>query len=121
MFIRTKTSPNSPRKSVQIVESVRDGNLVRQRIVRHVGIALNETELEQLLELAQHIKSEIEESHTPTLFGAEKVAKLALEARKNKQEEDPINVNLRTLREKQRAIIGIHEVYGKIYKELGFE
>ena len=121
MFIRTKTSPNSPRKSVQIVESVRDGNLVKQRIVRHVGIALNETELEQLLELAQHIKSEIEESHTPTLFGAEKVAKLALEARKNKQEEDPINVNLRTLREKQRAIIGIHEVYGKIYKELGFE
>ena len=35
---------NSPRKSVQIVASVRDGNKVRQKIMRHVGVAQNDTE-----------------------------------------------------------------------------
>ncbi len=39
MFIRVKTTPNSPRKSVRIVESFREGKKVRQRIVPHVGVA----------------------------------------------------------------------------------
>jgi hypothetical protein len=37
MFVRVKSTPNSPRQSVQIVESVRQGDQVKQRIVRHVG------------------------------------------------------------------------------------
>ena len=39
MFVRVKTTPNSPRRSVQVVESVRWADAVRQRIVRHMGIA----------------------------------------------------------------------------------
>lgn len=122
MFVRTKSTPNSPRKSVQIVESVRDGKRVKQRIVRHVGVATDEKELGQLLELAQHIKAQIEEEHTPTLFGPEKTAKLLLKTRENKEKtKDPIMVNLSSLREKQRVIVGIHEIYGKVYKKLGFD
>ena len=34
MFIRVKTTPNSPRKSVQIVESFRVDNKVKQKIVK---------------------------------------------------------------------------------------
>ena len=50
MFIRVKISPHNPKKkSVQIVESVRDGNNVKQRIVRHVGVALNDSELKKLV------------------------------------------------------------------------
>jgi len=59
MFVRVKTTPNSPRKSVQIVESVRDGNKIKQRIVRYVGIALDEQEVGRMIELAEHIKSKI--------------------------------------------------------------
>jgi transposase len=122
MFVRQKSTPNSPRKAVQIVESIRSGKLVKQRIVRHVGIAMNEEELKLLLELAHHIKSQLEEEHTPTLFGHEKIAKLALQSRKNKEEtEDPITVDLRKLTEEQRTIVGIHDVYGQIYQELGFD
>ena len=122
MFVRKKSTPNSPRKSVQIVESVRDGQRVKQRIVRHVGIAMDDEELEQLLELAHHIKSQLEEEHTPTLFGPEKMAKLALQTREAKQNaEEPITVDLRKLREEQRIVVGIHEIYGKIYHELGFD
>ena len=41
MFVRIKTTPNSPRHSVQLVEGVRDGGKVRQRIVRHIGVAMS--------------------------------------------------------------------------------
>ena len=62
MFIRIKTTPNSPRKSIQIVESIRKENgKVQQKILRHVGIAENEFELQKLQELAEYIKCQIEE------------------------------------------------------------
>ncbi len=44
MFIRVKTTPNSPRKSVQIVESFRVDNKVKQKIVKHIGVALDDYE-----------------------------------------------------------------------------
>lgn len=121
MYIRTKTTPNSPRKSVQIVASVRDGNKVKQRIVRHVGIAMDDKELPKLLELAEYIKARLETESQPSLFPAEAMAAMAIEARKQEIDDKPLPVNLKQLEEEQRSIIGIHEVYGKLYDELGFE
>jgi transposase len=121
MFVRIKTTPNSPRKSVQIVESVRDGSKIKQRIVRYVGIAMDDQELKKMVELAEHIKSKIEHEHVPTLFGAEEMAQQAIKTKNlQKEAEENLNVNLKNLEEEQRSIVGIHEVYGKIYNELGF-
>ena len=60
MFVRVKETPNSPRKSVQIVQSYRVGDKVRQRIVRYVGIAHDDEELEKLKLLAESIKIKLE-------------------------------------------------------------
>lgn len=122
MFVRIKTTPNSPRKSVQIVESVRDGTKIKQRIVRYVGIAMDDHELKKMVELAEHIKSKIEHEHVPTLFGPEEMAEQAIKAKNlQKPTEENLNVNLKNLEEEQRSVVGIHEIYGKIYDELGFE
>jgi len=122
MFVRIKTSPNSPKKAVQIVESFREGNKVKQRIIRHVGTALVEEGLKTLLELAEYIKSNIEQESQHGLFKPEDMAKMAIKARdKKEKEEEELKVNLKDLREEQRVIVGIHEVYGKIYGELGFD
>ena len=45
MFVRVKSTPNSPRQSVQIMQSVRIGDKVKQKIVRYVGIAMYDDEL----------------------------------------------------------------------------
>lgn len=119
MFIRIKISPNSPKRAVQIVESHRDGNKVKQRIVRHVGTALNDDEVKRMVELAEHIKASMEEGSQPGLFSPEEMAEIAIQAR-NRQTEEPLTVDLKKLREQQRMIVGIHEVYGRIYEELGF-
>jgi transposase len=120
MYVRIKTTPNSPRKSVQIVESVRDGDKVKQKIIRHVGIAMDDDELARLRDLAEHIKTKLEIEYQPSLFSAEEKAKSAIAARHEKEDSKPIHVNLRELREEQRTVVGIHEVYGKLYEELGF-
>lgn len=123
MFIRTKTTPNSPRSSIQIVESVRVGSKVKQKIIRHVGVAMNDEELVKLKEVAEFIKAKLEAEHQPQLFTAEEVSEQAIEARKpqtNDQAKETLNVDLKQLREVQRSIIGIHEVYGEVYQQLGF-
>ena len=122
MFVRVKTTPNSPRKSVQIVSSVRvDGN-VKQKIVRHVGIAMDEEELARLKELAEVIKAKLETDHQPQLFPPDEVAQQILKAKAQPpKQESPLTVDLTHLREQQRVVLGIHEVYGELYQQLGFD
>lgn len=119
MFIRVKSTPNSPRLSVQIVENVRDGEKVKQKIVRHVGIAANDEELKKLKDLAEFIKASIENDKEPYLFPIETMAELAIEGRKNK-EEVPDSVKLKDVETVQDIITGIHDIYGEIYQDLGF-
>lgn len=60
MFIRVKSSPNSPRKTVQIVENYREEGKVKQRIVQHMGVIQNDEHEIFLRELAQYAKAKLE-------------------------------------------------------------
>ena len=53
MFVRVKSTANSPRRSVQVVRSVRTGSKVTQSIVRYMGIALDDDEEQKLRVMAQ--------------------------------------------------------------------
>lgn len=120
MFIRVKTSKNSSKKSVQIVESYRnEKNQPRQKIVRHMGTAFTDKELERLKDFAEYEKAELEAQKTPSLFKPEQLAEMAIEARKN-IDDKPLNVNLKNLTEEARITTGIHEVFGTVYEQLGF-
>ena len=121
MYVRIKTTPNTPKKAVQIVESWRSGDKVHQRIVRHVGTALDEMELKRLKDLAEYIKARLERESQPTVFEPEELAEMAIQAKRATEAEEKLPVDLTQLREEQRVIVGIHEIYGQIYKELGFD
>ena len=117
MFIRIKTTPNSPKKAVQIVESVRVGDKVSQRIVRHVGTALSEMELLKMKELAEYIKAELEQEASPMLFAPEDIARMMIEAQAKESTAD-MKVDLTNIRETARVVIGIHKAYSVVYKQL---
>ena len=120
MFVRVKNTPNSPRQSVQLVANYRKDGKVRQRIVRHVGIAHNDKELKRLKDLAELIKAEMAEETQPSLFKPEEVTRQVIASRERKErEEEELNVNLKKLREVQRITVGIHDVFGSLYEELG--
>ena len=67
MFIRTKYDPKLDRTRVQIVESVRTGKKVRQKILRHVGTAHNESELETIKRLAGQLMDQLRADRTPQM------------------------------------------------------
>ena len=121
MFVRVKSTPNSPRQSVQIVSSVRVGDKVKQKIVRYIGIAMDDDELVRLKELAEVVKAKIEAQHQPSLFPPETVAKQMIEAKAAKASKATLNVDLRQMVEEQRVVLGIHEVYGEVYRQLSFD
>jgi len=125
MFVRIKETPNSPRKSVQIVASIRKGDKVTQKIVRYVGIAQNDFELEKLKQLAEVIKVQMENEAKPQLFSPDELAK----CQENTWKEDKLvelnndiknfDVNLKDLKEESRVIEGIHDIYGEMFEQLG--
>ena len=120
MFIRVKTKPGSLRKAVQLVESVREGKKVRQRIVRHVGVAETEAELEKLKELGETIKVGLRCERQQPLLPRKKLVRLAIEARREKARKGP-PVAIEQIREERRITTGFHEAYGAVYRQLGFD
>ena len=124
MFIRVKSRPNTEKKAVQIVENKRQGTKVIQKVIQTVGYAVDDKTITHLKEVGEHIKAILQEEKQPSLLGSKKLAEMAIAARARKEEAkkaQELNVNLKKVKEEQRNIIGIHEAYGKVYQELGFE
>ena len=135
-FLRSKkVSWKSPRKSIQIVESKRIDGKVKQKIIKHVGVAANNEELEELKLLATKFKAQLEAQGTLPLYTPQELEKLELKQQqqtktvnnnKNSNNLDNINrddynVNLLDLIEEDRITKGIHDIYGKLYDELNFK
>jgi len=120
MFIRVKARSEG-KFAIQLVESVRDGEKVRQRVLRHVGTSYSKNDKEKLLALAELIKSQIEESHQPSLFSPEELADISITAKQHILKQQELNVDLRQLHEEYRHITGLHQVYGEVYRQLGFD
>ena len=122
MFVRVKTTPNSPRKSVQLVESVRVNGLVSQKIVKHIGIALDDAELVELKLLAESIKRKLELENILPIFTPEEL-ELEIQtahkiAKTTHYKDDDYILDIRNTIEENRAITGIHDVYGSLFDEL---
>jgi len=116
MFLRFRERP-SGKTAVQIVENRRQENKVRQVVVRHVGQAYHESEIGTLKQLGESIIARMKEQHQPAfpIFPPENIVKAAY------KEEIDDKVRIKDLREEQRVVDGIGEVFGKLYGDLGFE
>lgn len=114
MFVRVKPKPNG-KKSIQIVESYRRADQVSQKIVRHVGQAVTDREIEEMTRLAQSIINEMETEKQPCLPFLDPI-KLLKDNPQKKESSD--TVKIKNLREEQRIIDGIGDVFGKLYKDL---
>ena len=117
MFVRVKDRPNG-KKSIQIVEAYRRADKVSQRIIRHVGQAVSDREVEELKKLANSIIIETKNNKQPVLplFAPEDF----YASRKRKKPSDDM-ISMSDLREEQRIIDGVGEVFGKLYSDLGFD
>jgi transposase len=119
MYVRIKEKANG-KKSVQIVEAYRKADKVRQKIIRHVGQAVSDREVEELKRLAESIIVEMRNNRQPVLplFSPEEIYGVGgTQAKGESVPEDTVKVG--NLREEQRVVEGIGEVFGKLYDNLG--
>lgn len=132
MFVRVKSTPKSPRKSVQIVHSQRIGSKVKQKIIKHVGVAFDDKELEELKALANSLKAQLEAKNQLPLYSPQEIETMALRTQEKMDKEvsqskvSEINredyaINLLDILEEDRVITGIHDIYGKLYDEINFK
>ena len=129
MFIRIKATAKPNKKKVQICESIRQGSKVKQVIVRHVGMAQNEQELEDLKRLAKVLISQIRvEREGPYLFPVEDLevdqvceSPVPLsESNTANEKKESLLVDLDDLSEQSRVVEGFHDVFGHLFNSLGF-
>lgn len=125
MFVRIKKTPKSKKKAVQIVKSIRIKDKVRQKIIRHVGYALNDMELKQLLMLAESIKIELEADGQGFLISPEELAaskKKSIDEKVDnpKADDDKFKINLKNIIEEDRVVSGIHDIYGALFDQMGY-
>ena len=122
MFVRIKSkSKDKYNKSVQLVESSRVNGKVVQTIVKHIGVAYNDEQLDELRLLAKSIQITLENVDKESLFQAEELIEdLTLEGKYDQSiySDEDYNVDIRNLEEESRTITGIQEIYGKLYEEL---
>ena len=130
MFIRSK--PYGTRQRVQIIENIREGDKVRQHIVRHVGVAHDEGEVAQLKQYAEtliiKIKAERAKASGQGNLFAEGALPAGLAQRGRPKRKDikdilPVDkVVLDDLKEIDRIVEGVHDIGGHVYEEIcGFD
>lgn len=139
MYIRVTSTPNSPRKSVKVVESVREGFSVKQKMVKHIGVASNEAEIEKLKRIGaefiaqKKVEKEKESKQLSLLepisekeyFLSEEKKVMKKQGRPKKKTFEDVTeehqISLAHLIEEKRIVEGFHEVAGHVYKAMGYE
>ena len=116
MFVRAKKRKNGT-QAIQIVNNIRQGNKIRQKVIKHVGTAHNEEELKILLAAAHQIKEEFLFAQHPVLFTAEQLKQSEIKS----SSKSTLPVDLKYIREKQRIITGFHHIFGDLYRQIGFD
>ena len=90
MYIRANKSPNSPRKAIQIVESVRHGKSVSTRIIQHIGVAYSDEEEQQMRALGEKIIESLEQEKTKKTSSQTLLFEPSAEEAENYRYERPV-------------------------------
>lgn len=120
MYVRTKSTPNSPKKAVQIIESRRVDGKPRQKIVRHLGTAATDEQIAELTRLGEAIIREMENPGQLNLEG-----KSYTEHPHLSDVEAPVpegtQVDVSKLRDREHIVEGPKEILGAMYRFLGLD
>lgn len=123
MFVRITQTPNSPRKAVKIVENIRIGDKIKQKILCHIGIAHDDAMEKQLVAIAkeQIARLESERANQPELFANLPKPKLGRKAKKDIKDIIPTSeVSLDDIVEEKRIVEGVDDIAGRAYDEIGY-
>ena len=122
MFIRRKRIDEA-RTKVRTVRSERIGAKVRQQVLRHVGTAHSDAELEGLEGLAGVIMEELRAAETGAepLFSAKELGELTDLAHRAAENPEPAGVDISDCRHEGRVQAGVRQAFGAVYSGFGWD
>lgn len=118
MFVRVKKKDDK-RWQISIVESIREGKAVRQKIVRNVGTAYNEREIDEFKRIGEVAIIHMKAAAKPVLSFADPADFHAPKKRKKTIKEELVDIN--DLREEKRINEGYSDIFSDLYKEVGLD
>src|SRR3990167_5511517 len=139
MYIRVTSTPKSPRKSVKVVESIREGFKVKQVMIHHVGIASTDAEIDKLkqlgLEFIAHEQLRREKASGQLSLFPDDTPQERLQAIQKspskKRGRKPLTrladladdemIAIKNLVEEQRVVDGLHDIGGHVFSQLGYD
>jgi transposase len=119
MFIRKKYSKDKKTAVIQIVENHRVGLSTKQHVLRHIGTACTPEKLIQLQRLAEVVKTQLENELSLKQSKRAK-PRFAREMGHLRTSSKATLVDVSQLREINRHVLGVHDIYGFLYDQLGF-
>lgn len=111
MFVRKKTSKSNPNIYFQLAESYREGDAVRQKVIKHIGTAKDEHQVKQMQILGEQLKNLYESNAAEAdieQYYQKEISKI--------QKSSPSLFNCKKIQTKK---LGLHDIYGKILDEMG--
>lgn len=141
MYVRVTATPNSPRKSIKVVESIREGLKVKQVMIHHVGVATDDSEIEKLKQLGKQFIAEEqirrEKASLQLSFlelesqgEREKLIEIKIDHHAKKLGRKPKvklqavtaedRISLSELIEERRIVEGFHDIAGHVYEQIGY-
>lgn len=139
MYIRVTSTPKSPRKSVKVVESIREGLKVKQVMIHHVGVASTEKEIEKLKMMGLEFIAQEELRREQATGQLSLFDKETTEQRLNTIQEHHIKKRgrkpltrledisdsdagmIKNVVEEQRVVDGLHDIGGHVFSQLGYD
>ena len=118
MFIRTRVRENG-KTQIQIVESIRQGSKVTQKIIRNVGLAGTEREIEQFTAIAEAAIVEIKNRQKPVLAFQDPFEVHAPRKKGEKKESCEDQVKVKNIRHEKSFNDGYRKLFGEIYDKIG--
>lgn len=124
MYLRTKTSKLSPRKTVQIVEAfINENGQRRQRIVQHLGVACDDKQLQELWDAGEKLIPVLEErAREEKLFLEGQLPLFSTTPDEYEREiSEKETVQIHKLTKQEDVLEGPFEVWGEVFDRLGLE
>ena len=119
MFVRARKRENN-KIQILIVENIRHGQRVQQKIIRSVGLATTDQEREQFVAIAEAAIIEMKCQRQPILSFVDPKKFYASKTRRQSTSHQDDSVKIKNIRHEHAFNDGFRSVFGELYAQLGF-
>jgi transposase len=126
VFVRLKKTPKSKNPTVQVVESIRHGTKIRQKIIASLGVLRDETDRERMIQMGRVLIAKLareKEAVNPQMSLGAPISDVDFDdngVSKPRSMKGELPVHPSNLVHIRTETCGFSDVFGQLFKAMGF-